>query len=173
MRYCLFFILSLLLISCGFRLQGERPLASPLHRLYIETPDPYSHLTRYIQDYLKASNVTIVNSPREATMILAILRDEPSEELLSVNSTQQTRQYKLHVTVEFELRTPKGIPVFGPQTLSEERVITIQSNQILGSSNEANLYYEQMRRTLAYSLINRLSSREVTHIIIQTAPHYS
>ena len=36
---------------------------------------------------------------------------------------------------------------------------------ILGSSNEANLFYQQMRRTLAYAIMNRIASKEVTNIV--------
>ena len=42
----------------------------------------------------------------------------------------------------------------------------MQSNQILGSSNEANLFYQQMRRTLAYAIMNRIASQEVTQQIM-------
>ena len=155
----------LLLTGCGFQLQGEKHLAQPLHRLYLQTPDPYGQLARSIKQYLKMSNVQLVSYPNEATTILAITQDEPSQELLSVSGTQQTRQYNLRVTVTFEITTSKGVTIVGPQTLSETRTITIQSNQVLGSSNEANLFYQQMRRTLAYSILNRIASRELTQTI--------
>lgn len=161
----LFFLLCFLLSSCGFHLQGEKHLATPLHRLYLQSSSPYGQLERSIKQYLKQSNVQLVSSPNEANTILAITQDEPSQELLSVSGTQQTRQYNLRVTVTFVITTAKGLTIVGPQTLSETRTITIQSNQVLGSSNEANLFYQQMRRTLAYSILNRIASRELTQTI--------
>jgi outer membrane lipopolysaccharide assembly protein LptE/RlpB len=41
----------------------------------------------------------------------------------------------------------------------------VQSNQILGSSNEATMYYQQMRRSIAGAIMNRLASTQVTDII--------
>jgi LPS-assembly lipoprotein len=162
-----FFILcvSLLLSGCGFHLQGERHLAAPLHRMYLQTPDPYGQLARSLQQYLKLSKVQLVTSPKDATTILAILHDDTSQELLSVSGTQQTRQYNLKVTVVFEITNSSGLTIVKPQTLTESRTMTIQSNQVLGSSNEANLFYQQMRRSLAYAIINRIASREITQKI--------
>ncbi len=57
------------------------------------------------------------------------------------------------------------------QTLEETRSITVQSNQILGSSNEATLFYQQMRRTLAYAIMNRIASKEVTRMVTKEFQH--
>ncbi len=130
--------------------------------MYLQTPDPYGQLARDLRESLKLSHVQIVPSPQEATTILAVLHDEASQEFLSVSGTQQTRQYNLHVTVVFELTDSQGRMLLEPQTLTETRTITIQSNQILGSNNEANLFYQQMRRSLAYAIINRIASKEVS-----------
>lgn len=157
--------LSLLLTSCGFRLQGEKHLAPQLHRLYLKTPDPYGQLARSLQQYFKLSGVQVVSSPTEATAILVIMKDDPSQLLLSVSGTQQTRQYTLTVTAVFEITDTRGMIMVGPQTLTESRTITIQSNQVLGSSNEANLFYQQIRRSLAYTILNRIASREITQMV--------
>lgn len=161
-----FFIAIFFLVSCGFHLQGKMQLAKPLHRMFLQVPDPYSHLVKNLKQYLKMSKVQLVSSPEDAETILVILQDEPTQELLSVSGTQQTRQYDLKVTVTFEITDAKGRVLVAPQTLHESRTITMQSNQILGSSNEANLFYQQMRRTLAYAIMNRIASQEVTQQIM-------
>ncbi|VVC76234.1 LPS-assembly lipoprotein LptE [Aquicella siphonis] len=153
------------LAGCGFHLQGETRLAPPLHRMYLQTSDPYGQLARNLQQYLKLSKVQLVSSPQEATAILNILHDNTSQELLSVSGTQQTRQYTLKVTVTFEISDAKGRTIISPQTLSESRTMTVQSNQVLGSSNEASLFYQQMRRTLAYAIMKRIASKEITQAI--------
>jgi len=161
----LLFAIPLLLTSCGFHLQGELPLAPPLKQLYLETSDPYGQLTKNLQQYLKMSNVILTSSRLDAKTILIIISDTTSQLFLSVNSTQQTRQYNLVVTVVFEITDQNGNVILGPQTLAESKPITIQSNQILGSSNETTLYYQQMRRTLAYAIMNRIASKEVREMI--------
>lgn len=162
----LLLIIIMLLSGCGFHLQGAISLVPPLHCIYLQTQDPYGYLATYLREFLKMSHVYLTPSPALASTTLVILQDESSQELLSVSSTQQTRQYNLRVTIVFEILDPKGCAIVGPQTLSETRVITVQSNQILGNSNEANLYYQQMRRSLAYAIMNRISSKEISRLIM-------
>lgn len=165
--------LAALFSGCGFHLQGEKTLAPPLHRLYLQTNDPYGTLARSLQQYLRLSNVYLVSSPAQASTILAIRDDTTSQELLSVSGTQQTRQYNLKVTVIFDITDSTGRPLIGPQTLIETRTMTVQANQILGSSNEANLFYQQMRRNISYAIINRIASNEVTEAITNSLSHTS
>ena len=156
-----------LLGGCGFHLRGEMPLAPPLHNLYVQSIDPYGTLVRILEQSLKMSNVHLAANSSEANTILTIIRDDTAQDLLSVGGSQQTRQYKLSVIVAFEVTDNSGRILVEPQTLVESRVITIQSNQILGSSNEANLYFQQMRGTLASAIMYRLSSHEITKTINQ------
>ena len=165
LKYGLLLTCFMLLASCGFHLQGELPLAPPLHTMYLQAQDPYGTLTRQLQQSLKLSHVQLVDSPSKATTILAITQDTTTQELLSVSGTQQTRQYKLNVVVTFEVTDAAGRILVPTQTLSDSRNITIQSNQILGSSNEANLYYQQIRRSLAYAIMNRLASTDISKMI--------
>jgi len=169
-RYIFIVCLALITSACGFHLQGEEPLAPALHSMYLQSPDPYGHLAQNLKRYLKMSHVQLASSPSEAKTVLAILSDTNTQRLLGVSGTQQTRQYQLAVTVTFEITDKAGRPITSPQTLNETRAITVQSDQILGSSNEANLYYQQMRRTLAYSIINTLSSKQVTATINHAFP---
>lgn len=153
------------LTACGFKPQGNMPLAKPLHTIYVKSINPYGNLTHYLETYLKTSSVKLAANNDEAETMLIISQDMNSQELIGVSSTQQTRQYNLHVSVTFEVANSKGQTIISPQSLTETRAITIQSDQILGSSNEATLYYQQMRRELAYEIMNRLSSRSTTRKI--------
>lgn len=174
-NYCYTFFLflcTIILSGCGFHLQGEAPLAPPLHRMYLQASDPYGYLARYLKDSLKMSKVQLVSSPAEANAVLVILRDDSTQEFLSVSGTNQVRQYNLRVTVMFEITDANGRTIVSPQALTEVRPITVQASQILGSSNEANLFYQQMRRVLAYAIMNRISSKEITRIVMEAyAPH--
>jgi LPS-assembly lipoprotein len=161
----LFFVLAFILCACGFQLQGKTRLAGPLHRVYIQASDKYGHLVRYLEQYLKMSDAIVVNTPAEASTIFSIMKDEATQELISVSSTQQTRQYNLKVTVIFQITDNKGRILVSPQTISENRVITVQASQILGSDNQTNMIYQQMRRMIAYAIMVRIASNQVTRAI--------
>lgn len=153
--------------ACHLHLQGQKQLAKPLQTMYIQTPDPYGSLERHLKQTLKTSNVVLVASPEQASTILNVTQDHHSSHLLSVSGTQQTRQYSLVVTVSFTVTDKLGHDLVPTQTLKESRVITEQSNLILGSSNEANLFIEQMRRSLAQAIMNRLASKQITRLLLE------
>src|SRR5688500_17717837 len=104
LRMGLISLCCLCVASCGFHFRGRMELAPPLHKLYLQAPDPYSYLVRSLQDYLKLSNVQLTKMPQDADTILVILEDVPIQQLLSVSGTQQTRQYRLAVNVLFEIQ---------------------------------------------------------------------
>lgn len=158
-------LLTLFLTACGMHLRGETNLAPPLHRLYINTSDPYGYLAKTLEQYFSLSKVKIVSSNQSTTAILNILQDAQSQVLLGVSSTQQTRQYNLIETVTFSVTDPAGRTLLSPYTLSDSKTITVQSDQILGASNETTLFYKLMQRTLAYAIINHLASQEATRAI--------
>lgn len=164
-RYLILCIIGIFLSACGFHPQGKAVLAPPLRTLYVESPDPYGFLPRYLKENLKMSGVTLTTKPELASAVLEVTHDDSTQVLLNVSGTQQTRQYNIGVTVTFRITNNKGIIIVDSQTLSTTRVITVQSNQILGSSNESTLFYRQMRRELAGAIINRIASKEITQVV--------
>lgn len=166
-------VASFMLISgCGFHFQGAVNLAPPLHHMYLQTPDPYGVLSRSLQDYLKTSHVELVQDESQAETVLVILQDSTYQELISVNGTQQTRQYNLRVVVKFGISDAKGRVLVPEQTLEENQPITIQSDQVLGSSNQVNAYYQKMRRSIAAAIIQRIASAQISQLITYNIAHY-
>lgn len=164
--------LSLMLAGCGFHLRGPVLLAPPLKNLYIQSADPYSQLVLNLKQSLTLSGVSFATRPDEATTVLEILRDETSDQLSSVGTTQQTRQYTLTLIVTMQITTPSGKVLVPPTTMSKFQTITIQSNQVLGGSNEESNLYQQMRRDIIYSMMNWLSSQNVTSILMKSPVNY-
>lgn len=168
-----FYTIALLLLTlsaCNFHLRGPVTLAEPLHKVYLQSQNPYGDLARNIKQYLRMSGVQIVNSPQESTAILNINREETTQDLISINSSQQTRQYTLKLLVAFEVLTPKGNTKLAQQTVLETRPLTLQSNQILAGSNQAVLLYSEMRRAIVYDLMMRLSSQDVSRALTKAKP---
>src|SRR3990167_8486754 len=140
-RNAVLMILFTSIISCGYHLRGSMPLAPPLHKLYLETTDPYGDLTRYLKQFLKVSGVTLVDKREDSTAVLVIVREATSQQLLGISGTQQTRQYNLILNVIFQVNDPQGKILIPLQNITETRSFTIKSDQILAGSNEANALY--------------------------------
>jgi outer membrane lipopolysaccharide assembly protein LptE/RlpB len=134
----------------------------------LQTNDPYGQVTRNLKQSLKLSGVHFAPTPQTANVVLIIISEETSQQLLSVGGTQQTRQYNLTLTVTFELTNPAGKVIVSPQSISETQPATLQANQILAGSNEVNDLYQRMRLAIVYDIMNRLSSRDVSTALMTT-----
>jgi len=166
MRAIIFVILIFSLTSCGFHPRGKIPLAEPLHYLYLKTPDPYGQLTRNLRVFLKISGVHVTASPQAADSILSILSESTQEQLIGINGTQDTRQYNLILTVIYTVLNKNQQVIVFPQTATETRTLTIKAGQMLAGSSEAKMLYQQMRQAIVYDILNRLSSKDVTKMLL-------
>ena len=167
---CLFFFIVACcsLAGCGFHQHGAVPLAAPLKTMYLQTDNPYGELARNLKQHLKMSGVHLVATPQAATSILNILNEVKSQNLVSINSSQQTRQYNLILTLIFEITDAKGRILIPPQAVSETRSLTLQSNQVLAGGNQASMLYYQMQRDIVYDVMTRLSSKEATKVLLSS-----
>ncbi len=165
-KYLVLFCLVLSISACGFHPRGPVPLAPPLHNLYLKTAAPYGRLAQHLRELLKISGVHLTTSPSDATTVLTILSEVESRQLLSVSTTQQTRQYNLILSVTFQVESPRGQILVAPQVVHEVRAFTVESSQILADSNEANKSYRIMREAIAYSIMNVLASQNITRVLM-------
>lgn len=166
--YCL--IICLWLCGCGFHARGPMTLAPPLQNLYLQSDDPYGQLAKDLRTYLKMSGVHLAKTPAEASCILEILSENTSEQLLNISGTQITRQYNLMLTVAYRITDNKGNLLTDTQIATETRPLTLNTNQMLGSSNQAVSLYQQMRTAIGYDIMSRLASREITSLLTTPKP---
>jgi len=152
----------LFLQGCGFHLRGPAVLAPALKKMYVQSFEPFSLLTSTLKIALKNAGVRIVENKQEADTVLSILQETPTQQLLSVGTTQQTRQYSLILSANYQISSPQDKPLLPLQTVVETRSLTLQANKILGTSNEQSDLYQQMRQSIAYDIIDRLSADETT-----------
>ncbi len=159
-------IIALFLTGCGFHLSGSLPLAPNLHNLYLETNDPYGQLTKNLKIYLRASDVIVEQKPEEAKLILEIISETTSQQMIGISAKQDTRVYNLILTVIFQVKNSQGKILVPPQTMRQIGSLTIQSDQILAGSNQADNIYQQLRVRIIYDIMSRLSSKEITSLLI-------
>lgn len=159
-------LMCIVLAGCGFHLRSHKVTLSPaLKSPYLATAEPYSRLTHLLTTALRQSGSEPIDTPATASSILAILGESQSQTLLSVSSTQSSRQYRLTLAVHFEVKDRNGVSLTGPLTVSESRTLTMASDQILSISNEANNMYQKMRIAIVHDIMNRLASPAISAML--------
>ncbi|KTD20763.1 hypothetical protein E3983_06955 [Legionella israelensis] len=158
MRKILIFFASILLVACGFHLRGSVDLPKWLDNVFIINQGGDRELTHTLEKYFDAYKITISPSAEQATYWLVIKGAGHEQQITSIGSGSNPRQYELIYFVDFQLQTSKGKPIKPLSHFTVTRQLTVNNDRILGSDEEANLLISEMRRDAAIQILNRLSS---------------
>lgn len=167
MKMIRFFIVILLLsvTGCGFHMRGYEALPPQLQHLYIQSNNPYSPLTKQLQQMLRSSGIVISSTAQAASVTLKVLGDDNGRQITSQGVSGQLATYMLSYSVTYQLIGNDGHVIQEPQTITTTRNYVVSANQILGDlSVEQNLQNE-MRRDVINQLIQRLYSKNTSQAL--------
>ena len=151
--------LSLWLSACGFHLRGPVQLPEAMKHTYLQGGNRYGEFMTDLRQFLTGSGVTLVDSPKQATAILRILRRGDDRRVLSVGPDGRPREYELYSTVEFDVVGAKGQSMVADQQVDVRRDFYFSEADVLGKANEEALLRREMHRDLARMLMLRLQAR--------------
>lgn len=127
--------------GCGFRLQGQIPLAGNLRVIDVQAVDGQSDFVRAIRRNLRSAGVTL---DAGAPAVLAVERDELLERVASVSARNVPREYELTYVVRFSFKVGGELRVQGEE-VSVSRDFSFDERAALAKDRER----EQLRMTLA------------------------
>ncbi len=128
-----------------------------LDNIYITSPQGNSSLVTTLETYFRSYGIRINKNPDSAKYWLVIEHAERQQNINSIGSGSNPRQYQLIYTVSYLLQTAKGKIVKPLNTLSVTRQLTVNNDRILGSNDEAEQLVSEMQADAAAQIINRLS----------------
>jgi len=146
-----------LLSACGFTLRGAADLAPELQSLALISTDGNSDIYRELSRSLEASNVTLLERSASDAYQLVVGNEQSSERVLSVNSNARAGEYELSVSVPVQLRKGSA-SIFGPETLTIEKVYLADPNSAVAKAEERELMEEEMRRELVNQILRLLQN---------------
>lgn len=156
----LFILNVILLSSCGFTLRGSATLAPELQELYLESSDGNSDILREMRRVLIASDINLLDQAEADRYRLGLGNERSVERVLSVNSNARAGEYELTLSVPVQLRIGDNL-VFGPETLTIEKVYLADPNSAVAKAEERELMESEMRRELVNQILRRLQSLEL------------
>lgn len=149
-------VLTTLLTSCGFHLQGKHNFSPEIANLII-TLNEYSEFHKLLVAGLERNDINIVD--KDTNLKFAVLEiDEPaiSEEIHSYDSKGQVSQYKLTATLNYKLFAKDGRKL-KENTIIKRRVYSIHANQLLSNANEKQVISEELNIEIINELLKQLS----------------
>jgi LPS-assembly lipoprotein len=148
---------TLLLSGCGFHLRGLIDMPRWLNHVSVIIERAQRDIRPALTEYLQSYDIIVESSPAQAKYWLIVQQDNLQEQIASVSSSATPRQYELTYTVTFKLVEAKGREIMPPSAISVTRQATINSNRILGSTQEEALLIKEMRREAATQIVYKLS----------------
>lgn len=157
-RNLAFLLLLGLLAGCGFQLRGAASLPSEMATTQLQASDRTSPFIRELELLLRANGVELVETSGEGVARLDILTERISRRALSISGEARVREFELVFELRFRLIGPDGNVLLPAESLRLQRDYTFDEQEILGAANEEELIRDELRRSMAQSLIRRLEA---------------
>ncbi|MCX7116579.1 MAG: LPS assembly lipoprotein LptE [Legionellales bacterium] len=151
------FCVVLLLSGCGFHFRGAVNLPTWLSNVAVIVPKQHSELETILKNQLQSYQITLNDSPAAAKFLLIIEDDSMQQHIAGVSSSTTPRQVQVTYALRFKCQYAKGKDIVPSTNIRVTRLVTINSNRMLGSMDEEGLLKSEMKREAVIQIINRLS----------------
>ena len=143
-------------MACGFKLRGS--VSIPYKAIAITgTPSPLlrSDLEMMI---LTGSDSRVVNNAKDADLILDIIREVNSREILAYSSTGQISAYRLNSRVAFMATDQNGVDVVPESEIYVTRDMDFSVSTVLATDVQQQQFTNAMRMDLSLQILRRISA---------------
>lgn len=144
-----------LLSGCGFHLRGNVEMPAFVSTIYVQDAH-VSRITPVLQQYLKDSDVTLVQNAVSAKAVLVINSERFDRRVLSVGSGGKVQEYALLYTVQFSLLDQSRHALLDQQNIQVERDMRFDAAQVLAKSSEAAQLNQDMLQDAAQQILRRI-----------------
>lgn len=160
MRTHLLILLTLLLSACGFQLRGSVDL--PWDTLHITLPenDP---LRYQIKRGIEAGSQTrIINDAKAASATLAVLQNQQTKSILSLNAKGLVREFQLTRSFVYRIQDANGKELAPANQIIVQREMTFDDERIFAKEAEEAMIAKEMEQDLVVQLMRRLTTTSRT-----------
>jgi LPS-assembly lipoprotein len=150
-------ILTLLLTSCGFHLQGRQPLPAQFAYTYVDTRDEQTDFVQDLRKALIASKVNVIRTQGSAGATVTVHKDELTERILSVSARNIPTEYELTYRVTFSVLA-EGKTLIDKEEISATRDISFDEALLLAKEREQEILRAALARDLVGLVMRRLAA---------------
>ncbi|MGC8520735.1 MAG: LPS assembly lipoprotein LptE [Steroidobacteraceae bacterium] len=153
---CVALAAAVLLVGCGFHLEGRTVLPAVMHRPYIETSNQQSDFVQSLRRDLLISGARPTGDRARASAVI-VVHAEVKRRVLSVSAANRPTEYEVRYTVRFSV-TAGGKTLLPWQTVRARRSYTFSENLLLATEHEQSILTGAMGRELADIVMRRLAT---------------
>jgi LPS-assembly lipoprotein len=151
------FAATLLLLGCGFHLQGRQPLPEAFAYTYIESKDEQTDFVQDLRKALLASGSKVIRTEGSSGATITVHEDELTEKILSVSARNIPTEYELTYRVRFSV-VSGGKTLIEREEIAATRDISFDETQLLAKEREQEILREALARDLVALVMRRLAA---------------
>lgn len=144
--------LTALLSACGFHLRGTGEADFALTELDVTARNAYGQTVKDMRQALQDNGVN-VHAGAPYTLVLA--RDDESQRTASYTSSARSAEYELTQTLQYEIRGSNDLLLLNDK-MTVQKYYVHDSNNLIGSDQEAAQLRREMRQEMVQQMIMRL-----------------
>ncbi|MDH4570540.1 hypothetical protein E8E95_28010 [Pseudomonas sp. BN414] len=144
--------LTVLLSACGFQLRGTGDAQFALDELDVTARNQYGQTIKEMREALESNGVN-VHAGAPYTLVLA--REDESQRTASYTSGARSAEYELTKTLQYEIRGNNDLLLMNDK-LTVQKYYVFDSNNLIGSDQEAAQLRQEMRQEMVQQMLMRL-----------------
>jgi LPS-assembly lipoprotein len=142
--------------ACGFRLRGS---VSIPYKVIAITGAPSPLLRADLEIIiLTGSDAKVANNAKDADLILEIISEVNSREILAYNAAGQISAYRLNSRVAFQATDQNGVDVVPEAEIYATRDMDFSVSTVLATDVQMAQFTNEMRSNLALQILRRVSA---------------
>jgi LPS-assembly lipoprotein len=145
-----------LLVGCGFHLEGRTPLPETMKTPYVQATDQQTDFAQSLRKALLTSGARPPGEKRTASAIVYIIKDDVVRRTLSVSALNKPNEYEVTYNVRFSVSSGDK-ELLAPQDISATRSYSFDETRLLAKEHEEAILRQAMAHDLADRVIRQLS----------------
>ncbi|MBU0620373.1 MAG: hypothetical protein KJ795_00865 [Gammaproteobacteria bacterium] len=150
------FLLSL--SACGFHLRGSglNAVEFAFKSLYVKAPG----VTPFVADLrrsLESAKVMLTDAPDRADLVLEVVSEQTSKQILSLSGSGRVNEYQLFYRVSLRAYDKQRIDWLPPEEIALSRILAYSDAQVLAKEQEEAVLFKDMRSDAVAQAMRRLS----------------
>ncbi len=149
---------TLSLAACGFHLRGSnlKDITFAFKSLYLKTPGETPFVTD-LRRALIANKVTLTATADPAELVLEVVSEQATKQILSLSGAGRVQEYQLIYRVSLRAYDNKQTDWLPAEEILLSRILPYDDAQVLAKEQEEATLYRDMRTDAVAQALRRLS----------------
>ncbi len=149
---------TLALAACGFHLRGSnlKDVSFAFKSLYLKAPAE----TAFVEDLrrtLKAAKIGMAPSADQADLVLEVVSEQATKQILSLSGAGRVQEYQLFYRVSLRAYDSKQVDWLPADEIALSRIMSYDDTLVLAKQQEEATLFKDMRSDAVAQAVRRLN----------------